>query len=110
MKRSIAPPFDKQSHLYTLCLRLKSRFEIFIDMESKAVGDLLTDMEPSLNPSRQIPDPTDLKPEDWIDDEKMNDPNDAKPQGWDDDAPKEILDPNDKKPDGWEDDAPFEIE
>merc|ERR1719313_2314401 len=109
MKKTVTPSFDKKSHVYTLVLSLKSRFEIFIDMESKMVGDLLRDMEPSVNPPKEIPDPTDLKPEDWVDNETMPDPKDLKPADWDDDAPKEIVDAKDKKPYGWEDDAPFEI-
>jgi calnexin len=110
LKKTVTPSFDKQSHVYTLVLSLKSRFEIFIDMESKIVGDLLKDMDPSVNPSKEIPDPTDLKPEDWVDNETIADPKDAKPAGWDDDAPKEILDPKDKKPYAWADDEPFEIQ
>jgi calnexin len=104
-----APPFDKKSHVYTLVISGKSRFEIFIDLESKLAGDLLKDMDPPVNPPKQIPDPEDIKPSDWVEDEFIPDPLSEKPQDWDDDAPEMILDPKDVKPAAWEDDGAFEI-
>jgi len=101
---------DKKSHLYTLVIRSDNTFEVFIDKKSTSTGNLLTDFEPPLVPSKQIDDPEDHKPEDWVDDAKIPDPDASKPDDWDEDAPRRIEDPDAVKPDGWNEDAPFEIE
>jgi len=41
-------------------------------------GSLLTDMEPSINPPKEIDDPEDFKPADWDDREKIPDPDATK--------------------------------
>ncbi len=46
---------------------------------------------------REIPDPYETKPKDWVDEEMIIDPNDVKPEGWDD-TPAEIPDPKATKP------------
>jgi len=100
---------DKQSHLYTLVVRSDNTYEIFIDKDSKKKGSLLEDFDPPLNPPKQIDDPEDFKPEDWVDEAKIADPEAEKPDDWDEDAPREIDDPEATKPEGWEDDEPEEI-
>lgn len=92
--------------MYTLAVRPDNSFEIFIDLVSVGKGNLLEDMEPPVNPPKTIPDPEDKKPEDWVDQEKIDDPNAEKPEDWDEDAPKEISDESATKPSGWEDDEP----
>jgi len=101
---------DKKSHLYTLVIRSDNSFEVFVDKTSSAKGSLLTDFDPPLVPQKQIDDPSDEKPEDWVDDAKISDPDASKPDDWDEDAPRRIVDPDAEKPDGWNDDAPVEIE
>jgi len=112
LKQSPSPAgtSDRRSHLYTLVMRSDNSFEIFIDKTSQIKGDLLTDFEPPLVPPKQIHDPSDEKPEEWVDDAKIPDPDASKPVDWDEDAPRRIPDPEAEKPDGWNDDATVEIE
>jgi len=87
---------------------------------------LLEDFEPPVNPPKEIDDPEDKKPADWVDQEKISDPDAKKvcrypelmksevdvklqPNDWDEDAPYEILDMDAKKPDDWLDDEPETI-
>jgi len=101
-----APKKDKKSHLYTLVVRPDNSFEIFIDLESKAKGSLLKDMEPPVNPPKEIDDPTDSKPEDWVDVKKIKDPEAKKPDDWDETAPKKIPDESASMPSDWLEDEP----
>jgi len=100
---------DHYSHLYTLIIRKDNSFEILIDNESARSGNLLTDFDPSINPPKEIDDPADKKPANWVDEEFIDDVTATKPDDWDEDAPLEIADPDDKKPEGWQDDAPARI-
>lgn len=97
---------DGKTHLVGLIVRPDNTFEIQVDKVVVNSGNLLKDMEPSINPPKLVDDPDDIKPEDWDEREKITDPNAEKPDDWDEDAPKTILDPNAKKPDGWLDDEP----
>jgi calnexin len=82
--------------------------KILVDnVEVKAAS--LTDdthFKPPVNPPKEIDDPEDSKPEDWVDEPKMDEPGTAKPEDWDEDAPLQIEDPAATKPDDWLDDAP----
>jgi hypothetical protein len=95
------------THLYTLVIRNDNTFEILVDLESKKKGSLLQvspdfpdgfpticltlvycrnfmilqDMEPSINPPKEIDDPKDFKPSDWVDEEMIDDPEAKKPDG-----------------------------
>eukprot|EP00795_Rhopilema_esculentum_P000380 gene380-10044_t len=100
---------DKKTHLFTLTIRPDNTFEIQVDKQVVNSGSLLTDFEPSVNPPTEIDDPSDKKPDEWDEREKIVDPNAKKPVDWDEDAPAKIVDPNAKKPDGWLDDAPENI-
>jgi calnexin len=97
---------DELSHVYTLIIRKDQTFEIFIDQESARNGSLLTDFDPPVNPPKEIDDPTDVKPSDWVDEEYIDDPSAVKPEDWDEDAPMEIVDENDSKPSDWLDNEP----
>jgi len=92
---------DRLTHLYTLVIRTDNTYEIFIDQKSEASGKLLEDFEPSVNPPKEIPDPDDHKPDDWVDEAKIPDPDASKPDDWDEDAPKEIIDEDAVQPSGW---------
>jgi hypothetical protein len=59
-----------------------------------------------VNPPKEIDDPTDSKPEDWVDDKRITDPEASKPEDWDEDAPFEIVDTEAEKPEGWLDNEP----
>ncbi|XP_031555789.1 calnexin-like [Actinia tenebrosa] len=99
--------FDgKKTHLFTLVVRPDNTFEVFVDQESVSKGSLLEDMTPAVNPSKEIEDPDDKKPEDWDEREKIPDPDAEKPDDWDEDAPPKIADPDAKKPEGWLDEEP----
>jgi calnexin len=60
-------------------------------------------------PPQEIDDPTDKKPSDWDDREKIPDPDAVKPEDWDEEAPMMIPDDSAVKPEGWLDDGPENI-
>jgi len=94
------------THLYTLVVKPDDTYEILLDLESKVTGNLDEDWG---FPSKVIPDPSDIKPEDWVDEKKIDDPEDVKPEGYDD-IPMQIPDPDAEMPDDWdeEDDGEWE--
>jgi calnexin len=100
---------DKQTHLYTLVVREDNSFEIFIDRVSTKKGNLLSNMDPAINPPEVIDDPDDKKPVDWVDDAKIPDPAAVKPEDWDENQPRTIPDPAAVKPEGWDESAPLDI-
>ena len=63
---------------------------MFIDQKSVRAGSLEDEFE-FLAP-KEIKDPDQSKPEDWVDEKKIPDPEDVKPEGYDD-IPAEIPDP-----------------
>lgn len=97
---------SKLSTLYTLHVKPDQSFEILIDGKSTKSGSLLEDMTPPVNPPKEIDDPKDTKPEDWVDEARIADPEATKPEDWDEDAPYEIEDPTAEKPSDWLDDEP----
>jgi calnexin len=80
-------PNDMLTHLYGLIIYPDNSFEVHVDGEKKSSGNLLTSMDPPINPPKDIDDPDDPKPEDWVDESKMDDPEASKPDDWDEDAP-----------------------
>jgi len=94
------------THLYTLTLMPDGTFDIAIDGKSERHGNLLDDFDPPINPPKEIPDPEDKKPADWVDEEEIPDPDAKKPADWDEDAPEMIPDPDATKPDDWDENAP----
>jgi calnexin len=97
---------SKTSSLYTLIVRPDQTFEIKVDGDSKRNGSLLEDFTPSVNPPKEIDDPEDKKPEDWVEDPKIPDAEATKPEDWDEDAPFEIVDEEAEKPEDWLDNEP----
>ena len=85
--------------------------KILVDNVEKKSASLLsdTDFKPPVNPPKEIDDPEDKKPEDWIDEPKMDEPGASKPDDWDEEAPTQIPDPKISKPTSWLDDAPDQI-
>ncbi|XP_023698778.1 calnexin isoform X1 [Paramormyrops kingsleyae] len=100
---------DKKTHLYTLVLNPDNSFEILVDQLVINSGNLLNDMTPAVNPTAEIEDPDDHKPEDWDERPKIQDPDAVKPDDWDEEAPAKIPDEDAVKPDGWLDDEPAYI-
>ncbi|KAI9593289.1 Calreticulin family-domain-containing protein [Syncephalis fuscata] len=99
----------KESALYTLIVRPDNTFEIRINDEKVSSGSLLEDFTPAVNPPKEIDDPEDKKPEDWVDEERIEDPEAKKPEDWDEDAPYQIPDPEAKKPEDWLEKEPLSI-
>ena len=93
--------------MYTLILHPDNTFEYRIDNVKEAGGKLEDGWE-FLAP-REIPDPADKKPADWVDEAEIPDPEDKKPEDWDD-APAEIPDPSAEKPEDWDDEDDGEWE
>ncbi|KAF8167548.1 Calreticulin family-domain-containing protein [Crassisporium funariophilum] len=104
LKTAPRPTIEKLTNLYTLIVNPDNTFEILINGESDKKGSLLEDFEPSVNPAKEIDDPNDKKPEDWVEEAKIADPEAKKPADWDEDAPYEIVDEDAVKPEGWLDD------
>ncbi|KAI3991080.1 hypothetical protein MKX01_017240 [Papaver californicum] len=104
-------PSDKLSHVYTAILKPDNEVSILVDGEEKKKGNFLLadDFEPSLIPSKSIPDPDDKKPLDWDERAKIPDLDATIPDDWDEDAPVEIEEKEAVKPEGWLDDEPKEI-
>merc|ERR1719482_2288345 len=101
-KKEVRAESDTLSHLYTLIVKPDNTYEVQIDMEKVADGSL-EEGWPFLEP-KEIRDPDEKKPEDWVDEEMMDDPEDKKPEGHDD-IPAKIADPKATKPDDWDDES-----
>jgi len=109
LKNAPAIKSDTITHLYKLHLRKDNSFTISIDNSVAREGNLLEDFEPPFNPPKEIDDPSDKKPADWVDEAKIPDPAATKPEDWDESAPATIIDQHDSKPENWLDDAPLTV-
>ncbi|CAI7576216.1 unnamed protein product [Penicillium pancosmium] len=97
---------NKVTSLYTLIVKPDQTFEILVNGESVKEGSLLEDFSPSVNPEKEIDDPKDKKPADWVDEVQIADPEATKPEDWNEEAPFEIVDEEAEKPEDWlEDEA-----
>ncbi|KAK4628765.1 Calnexin [Fulvia fulva] len=109
MNNAPSAEINKLTNLYTLIVKPDQTFELLINNESSKNGSLLEDFTPPVNPSKEIDDAEDKKPEDWIDEKKIRDPEAKKPEDWDEDAPYEIVDEEATKPEDWLDSEPLTI-
>jgi calnexin len=103
------PHTDKLTTLYTLIVKPDQSFQILVDGEAVKNGTLLADFTPAVNPSKEIDDPKDKKPDDWVDEAKIADPEAKKPEDWDEDAPLEIVDEEATKPEDWLENEPESV-
>merc|ERR1712050_828653 len=94
------------SHLYRLIVNPDNTVKVEIDEEKIYEGSLKEDWE-MLKP-KEISDPDDKKPDDWVDDSMIDDPETKKPDDWVE--VKRIVDPEAKKPDDWDDEEDGEWE
>ena len=78
IKKDIRCKDDEYTHLYTLIVRPDNTYEVKIDNEKAQSGSLEEDWD-FLKP-KTIPDPEAKKPEDWVDNAKIDDPEDTKPE------------------------------
>ena len=88
------------SHLYRLIVKPDNKVRVDIDMEKIYEGSLGEDWE--MLPVREISDPNDRKPSDWVEDEMLTDPNDVKPSDWVE--KKMMVDPKAQRPEEWDED------
>merc|ERR1712137_1145986 len=70
------------SHLYRMLLKPDNTVRVEIDEEKIYEGSLKEDWE--LLKPKEIPDPDDKKPDDWIEEKRIVDPAAKKPDDWDD--------------------------
>jgi len=98
---------DKYTHLYTMIIKPDNTYEIQIDGDKVQGGDIADNWK--VFHEKQIKDPEQSKPADWVDEKMMADPEDQKPEGYDD-IPKQIPDPEASKPDDWDDEDDGEWE
>merc|ERR1711953_1063870 len=97
---------DGTSHLYRMILKPDNTVRVEIDEEKIYEGPIKEDWE-VLAP-KEIPDPSDKKPDDWSDESMIDDPEDKKPDDWVEE--KRIVDDEAKKPDDWDDEEDGEWE
>merc|ERR1712113_537759 len=97
------------SHLYRMILKPDNTVRVEIDEEKIYEGSIKDDWE-VLAP-KEIKDPDDKKPDDWVDTSMMDDPEDKKPDDWveekrivDSDAKKAADDQKDEKDEDDDDD------
>lgn len=98
---------DSDAHLYSLVIKQDNTYDVKIDGKSVKSGDLAGNWP--FQPEKQIKDPEQSKPADWVDAKQIPDPEDVKPEGWDD-TPKTIPDPDAEKPEDWDDEDDGEWE
>jgi len=110
LKNPPGMPSDESVHQYTLVVNADNTYAVSIDGEEKSSGSLFEDFEPPFNPPMMIDDPSDEKPDDWVDDARIEDPKATKPNDWDESAPATIVDEAATKPADWIDDEEPEIE
>merc|ERR1711998_400689 len=94
------------SHLYRMVLKPDNTVRVEIDEEKIYEGSMKEDWE-MLKP-KEISDPDDKKPGDWVDDSMIDDPEVTKPADWVEE--KRIVDAEAKKPDDWDDEEDGEWE
>jgi len=107
VKKDITCETDQLTHVYTLIVHPDNTYEVRIDGDKKQSGSLEEDWD--MLPPKQIKDPDQSKPSDWVDEVMIDDPEDKKPAGYDD-IEKEIPDPEAEKPEDWDDESDGEWE
>jgi len=94
------------SHLYRLILKPDNTVKVEIDEENVYEGSIKEDWEILL--PKEIEDPDDKKPAEWVESSMMDDPEDKKPDDWVQE--KRIIDDEAKKPEDWDDEEDGEWE
>merc|ERR1739844_699840 len=94
------------SHLYRMILKPDNTVRVEIDEEKIYEGSIKDDWE--VLKAKEISDPADKKPDDWVESSMMDDSEDKKPDDWVEE--KRIVDADAKKPDDWDDEEDGEWE
>merc|ERR1719237_717776 len=89
-----------------MVLKPDNTVKVDVDQEEIYSGNIKDDWE-VLKP-KEISDPEDKKPGDWVDSSMMDDPEDKQPDDWTDE--KRIVDEEASKPDDWDDEEDGEWE
>jgi calreticulin len=95
----IKAPHDEWTHLYTFIIHPDKTFEVLVDDKEVKTGTLQDNWD--LLAPKEILDPNQSKPADWVDERQIADPEAKKPEGWDD-IPKQIADKTAEKPADWD--------
>jgi len=106
IKQEISCKEDAMTHLYTLIVKPDNTYEVRIDGEKERSGSLEEDWD--MLPTKEILDPKESKPADWVDAEMIPDPEDSKPEDWD--QPEHVPDKDAARPADWDDDMDGEWE
>jgi len=106
INKEVRAPADEYTHFYTFVLNPDGTFEVQVDGKVKQKGSVKEFWDFEL--PKQIKDPDQSKPDDWIDDPMMDDPEDKKPEDWD--VEEQIVDPEAEKPEDWDDEDDGEWE
>jgi len=109
MNAAPAARIVKTTELYTLIIHPNNTAIVKLNGEQVKEANLLEDFSPPFNPAKEIDDPKDTKPEDWVDESRIADPEATKPEDWDEDAPYEIVDETATKPEDWLENEPLTI-
>merc|ERR1712241_108096 len=96
-EKDVKTPDNEYTHQFMLIVNKDSTYEIRVDGEEKAKGEMKEDW--NFEKPKKIKDPEQSKPEDWVDDEEIDDPNDKKPDDWDDEEDGEWQAPQIDNPD-----------
>merc|ERR1711988_1198064 len=92
--------------VYRVIVKPDNSARVEVDGEKVYEGSLKEDWE--LLAPKEISDPDDKKPSDWVDSSMMDDPDDKKPEDWVEE--KRIMGSAAKKPDDWDDEEDGEWE
>ena len=106
VKREISCKDDAMTHLYALIVNPDNTYEVRIDGVEEQKGSLEDDW--AMLPEKEVLDPKESKPADWVDADMIPDPEDAKPEDWD--TPQHIADSEAAKPADWDDEMDGEWE
>lgn len=98
---------NQLTNVYTLIVNPDNTYEVRINNEAVQEGSLYDDW--SFLKPKEINDPEQSKPSDWIDDPQMDDPDDVKPEGYDD-IPETIPEEGAERPEDWDDEEDGEWE
>merc|ERR1712056_48314 len=94
------------SHVYRMILKPDNNVRVEIDDEKIYEGSIKEDWE--VLPAKEISDPADKKPDDWVESSMMDDPEDKKPDDWVEE--KRVVDADAKQPEDWDEEEDGEWE
>ena len=107
---NLPPQFfsDQKTHLLTLAMRPDNTYSIKVDNDEYAAGNLGDEGDCVPQEPKEIKDPADTKPADWVEEAEIADPEYVKPADWVEE--QEIPDPAAAKPEDWQDEDDGEWE